>query len=38
MTIRRGRAEVQRSDPTTAGRVRRAGGGRPVTEKNSLSC
>lgn len=34
-TICRGRAEVQRVDRVTAGRVRRAGGGRPAIEKNS---
>jgi hypothetical protein len=35
-TIGRGRAEVQRVDRATAGRVRRAGSGRPVVEKKSL--
>ena len=35
-TIGRGRAEVQRVDQATAGRVRRAGGGRRAIEKNSL--
>ena len=34
-TIRRGRAEVQRLDWQTRGRVRRAGGGRPAVEKKS---
>lgn len=34
-TIRRGRAEVQRADRQTVGRVRRAGGGRQVVEKKS---
>ena len=36
VTIRRGRAEVQRLDRKTAGRVRRAGGGRQAVEKKSL--
>src|ERR1051326_2449712 len=35
-TIRRGRAEVQRADRQTRGRVRRSGGGRQAVEKNSL--
>lgn len=35
-TIGRGRAEVQRADRATAGRVRRRGGGCRVLEKNSL--
>ena len=35
-TIGRGRAEVQREDRATAGRVRRGGAGRPAIEKNSL--
>lgn len=34
-TICRGLAEVQRTGRRTAGRVRRAGAGRPVTEKKS---
>src|SRR5215813_12882664 len=34
-TICRGRAEVQRADRATAGRVRRTGAGRPTVEKNS---
>lgn len=34
-TIGRGRAEVQRTDRVTAGRVRRAGGGCKGVEKNS---
>ena len=34
-TIGRGRAEVQRADRETAGRVRRTGAGRPAMEKNS---
>jgi hypothetical protein len=33
-TICRGRAEVQRADRATAGRVRRTGAGRPPIEKN----
>ena len=35
-TIRRGRAEVQRLDRQTRGRVRRTGGGRQAVEKKSL--
>ncbi len=35
MTIRRGRTEVQRVDRQTAGRIRRAGGGRQTVEKKS---
>jgi len=35
-TIRRGRAEVQRADRQTSGRVRRTGGGRHPIEKKSL--
>lgn len=35
-TIGRGRAEVQRANRATAGRVRRPGGGRPAVEKKSL--
>jgi hypothetical protein len=35
VTIRRGRAEVQRIDRQTTGRVRRAGGGRQTVEKKS---
>lgn len=35
-TIRRGRAEVQRADRQTGGRVRRTGGGRHPIEKKSL--
>lgn len=34
-TIGRGRAEVQRADRETAGRVRRRGAGRLAVEKNS---
>jgi hypothetical protein len=34
-TICRGRAEVQRADRATAGRVRRAGAGRTPSEKNT---
>ena len=34
-TICRGRAEVQRADRATAGRVRRAGAGRPAIEKKA---
>jgi hypothetical protein len=34
-TICRGRAEVQRADRATAGRVRQTGAGRPAVEKNS---
>lgn len=34
-TICRGRAEVQRADRATAGRMRRVGAGRPAVEKNS---
>lgn len=34
-TIGRGRAEVQRANRATAGRVRRPGGGRPAVEKKS---
>ena len=37
VTIRRGRAEVQRLDRQTAGRVRRTGAGRQALEKKSLS-
>ena len=36
-TICRGRAEVQRADRATAGRVRRAGAGRTPIEKNTQS-
>jgi len=36
VTIRRGRAEVQRLDRKTVNRVRRAGGGRQAVEKKSL--
>ena len=36
MTIRRGRAEVQRIDRQTIERVRLAGGGRQAVEKKSL--
>ena len=35
VTIRRGRAEVQRADRQTSGRVRRTGGGRHPIEKKS---
>jgi len=35
MTIRRGRAEVQRIDRKTVGRVRHTGGGRKTAEKKS---
>lgn len=35
VTIRRGRAEIQRADCRTGGRVRRTGGGRHATEKKS---
>ena len=35
-TIGRGRTEFEHVDRNTRGRVRRAGGGRPVTEKKSL--
>jgi hypothetical protein len=35
-TIRRGRAEVQRADRQTSGRVRCTGGGRHPIEKKSL--
>jgi len=34
-TISLGRREVQRADQSTKGRIRRVGGGRPITEKNS---
>jgi hypothetical protein len=34
-TISRGRAEVQRADRATAGRVRQTGAGRRAVEKNS---
>ena len=37
MTIRRGRAEVQRIDRQTVGRVRRTGGGRKTVEKKRPS-
>lgn len=38
-TIRRGRDEVQKVEHATErGRVRRAGAGRPLTEKNSRVC
>jgi hypothetical protein len=36
VTIRRGRAEVQRLDRKVVGRVRRSGGGRKAFEKKSL--
>lgn len=36
-TIRRGRAEVQRADRKTRGRVRHTGGGRRAIEKKSLA-
>ena len=36
VTIRRGRAEVQRLDRKAIGRVRRSGGGRKAVEKKSL--
>lgn len=36
MTIRRGRAEVQRVDPHTSGRIGRTGAGRLRLEKKSL--
>ena len=36
VTIRRGRSEVQRLDHKTVGRVRVAGAGRQMVEKNSL--
>lgn len=36
VTIRRGRAEVQRLDRRAVKRVRRAGGGRKAVEKKSL--
>ena len=35
-TIIRGRAEIQRRDQISAGRVRRPGGGRQIIEKKSL--
>lgn len=37
VTIRRGRAEVQRADRQTSGRMRRTGGGRHAIEKKSLA-
>lgn len=37
VTIRRGRAEVQRTDHLPAGRQREAGGGRQSVEKKSLN-
>ena len=38
-TIRRGRAEVQKVERSMErGRVRTAGAGRPLAEKNSLGC
>jgi hypothetical protein len=38
-TIRRGRAELQRVERAgERGRIRQAGAGRPVTEKNSRGC
>jgi len=38
-TIRRGRNEVQRSEPPAErGRVRHAGAGRPAVEKNTPGC
>lgn len=38
VTIRRGRAEVQRTDRLPVGRQRETGGGRQRVEKKSLNC